>query len=413
MKTKIHRGTGEIGGTVIEITSTNNRILLDLGLPLSPESKQIDVTSLKPDAVLISHPHQDHYGLIDQLDDEIPVYMGEIGKELIFGLRKFIGLDCPTNTFIYFEKWKSFVIGDFTITPYLVDHSAVDSYAFLIEAEGKKVFYSGDFRASGNKAFLFEKLLTDVPSNIDLLLMEGTMMRRENSDFPDEASVAAGIEKVLKEQQNISFLISSSQNIDRIVSAVHACQNCDKTFVIDIYTAWVLEIITKISGKTPNMAWDQVRIYADKHFDDVVKKNPAYFGDFRRRLYKYRVTSDELKASPEKFLIMSKMSKTRIMEIYKQFGPVNIIYSQWLGYLECKNEEYWGAESMAAFKNIDDEVNFYYAHTSGHATVDVLSQLSKALNPKKLIPIHTEFPEDYRAEFDNVEVLEDGSSVVI
>jgi ribonuclease J len=36
MKLCIHRGTREIGGTCVEIESSGARILLDLGLPLTP-----------------------------------------------------------------------------------------------------------------------------------------------------------------------------------------------------------------------------------------------------------------------------------------------------------------------------------------------------------------------------------------
>ena len=36
--------------------------------------------------------------------------------------------------------YKVFQIGDFTIKPYLMDHSGFDSYAFLIKAEGKGIF---------------------------------------------------------------------------------------------------------------------------------------------------------------------------------------------------------------------------------------------------------------------------------
>ncbi len=109
---------------------------------------------------------------------------------------------------MHFEKWRPFKIGGFKITPYLMDHSAVDAYAFLIEAEGKRIFYSGDFRASGNKSFLFDKLSQEPPQSIDLLLMEGTMMRRSSGRFPDEASVRCKIEAVLKKPAKYYFFNS-------------------------------------------------------------------------------------------------------------------------------------------------------------------------------------------------------------
>jgi len=407
MKICIHRGSKEIGGTVIELATDKTKLLLDLGLPLSKNSTHIDLSVLEPDAVLISHPHQDHFGLIDQLDSSVPVYVGELGKNLIFAARKFLGQDLPDNNFHHFEKWQPFQIADFCITPYLMDHSAVDSYSFLVEADGKKVFYSGDFRASGNKAFLFDKLLQDPPPNIDLLLMEGTMMRRNTDRFPDEASVRRKIEEILQNQQNITFLIASSQNIDRLVSAMHACERTNKVMVIDFYTAWVLEQVSQVSYKVPTIDWEQVKVYADRGMNMRIKNDPDFFGDFQRRLYRHRVTIDELEAAPARYLYYSKMSRSRIMELYKKFGPINIIYSQWLGYLNLKNNDMQGAKEISAYQN-DPLVNFTYAHTSGHATLDILHKMAEALQPAQLIPIHTEHPNDYAKHFDRVMTLKDG-----
>jgi ribonuclease J len=219
----IHRGSSEIGGTCIQLSTENTSILLDLGLPLSKKSKLLNVSEIKADALLISHPHQDHYGLIDAIDISVPVYIGSVGKKLIEASRMLLGRDLYQNNFIYVTRDKQFVIGDFSITPYLVDHSAVDAYGFLIEANGKRIFYSGDFRAHGKKSILFKKIVADPPERIDLLFMEGSMLNRSNDDFPTEVSVEKKIHETIKDQKNITFLICSSQNIDRIVSAYRAC----------------------------------------------------------------------------------------------------------------------------------------------------------------------------------------------
>ena len=83
MQIVIHKGTKEIGGTCIQLSTTNSTILLDLGMPLSKDSEFINYSEIKTDAVIISHPHQDHYGLINSIDSSIPVYIGEVGKHLI------------------------------------------------------------------------------------------------------------------------------------------------------------------------------------------------------------------------------------------------------------------------------------------------------------------------------------------
>ena len=43
--------------------------------------------------------------------------------------------------------------------------------------------------------------------------------------------------------------------------------------------------------------------------------------------------------------------------------------------------------------------DFFYAHTSGHATTKDLQRLVEALQPKKIVPVHTTCPESYAAVF--------------
>jgi ribonuclease J len=408
MKILIHRGTNEIGGTVVELSTDTSRILLDLGLPLSPDSKPVEVKKLNPDGVFISHPHQDHFGLINELPEEVPVYIGELGRKLIDATKMFLGKELDSNNFLYISNKTPVTVGDFTITPYLVDHSSVDAYSFLVEAKGKRVLYSGDFRAHGRKAILFERMIKNPPKDIDVLLMEGTMMRRDNKDFPTESAVEDKIVQTIKDQKNISFLICSSQNIDRIVSAYLACLKTKKKLVVDFYTAWVLEKIKYVSGSVPNIDWDHVCLYADYHPDQIIKKNLDYFGDFRKRAYGSRVTKDELQENPSNYLVVSKMSKFNVIDLYKIYdSPLNVIYSQWLGYLDCSNEEYYGAEEVSAYRD-DPKVDFVYAHTSGHAVLNDLKRFAEAVNPKLLIPIHTECRKEYEAHFMDVAEINDG-----
>jgi mRNA degradation ribonuclease J1/J2 len=58
-----------------------------------------------------------------------------------------------------FHAHTTFRIGAFSVTPYLMDHSAFDSYGFLVCGGGKSVFYSGDFRGHGRKAGLLDRLV--------------------------------------------------------------------------------------------------------------------------------------------------------------------------------------------------------------------------------------------------------------
>jgi ribonuclease J len=410
MKIILHKGSHEIGGTCIQLTAGKTSILLDAGLPLSAESQPVDLSHLNVDALLVSHPHQDHFGLMATLPPGTPVYIGKLARSLIDATQVFLGKDRYALDFHDFKAWQPFTIGDFTITPYLVDHSATDAYAFLVEAEGKRLFYSGDLRSHGRKGILFENLVKRQIPDIDVLFLEGTMLHRNNDLFPDEKSVEKTIFQTIREQKNITFLLSSSQNIDRIVSAYRACKRAHKLLVIDIYTAWVLEQLRQITQNTPAMDWPEIRVFASHGYNESLKANREYFGDFSKRLYRHRVKREELHATPESFLYFGRMSSFRLIEEFKnEVAPVNVIYSQWLGYLDGTHADYLGSYQIAAYRS-DPAVNFVYAHTSGHAPVEDLKRLAEALKPKLLIPIHTEHGEDFSHIFANVVTHNDGQA---
>lgn len=413
MKLTIHRGSNQIGGTCIRVSTKTTSILLDAGLPLSEHSHPLTKTDVTADALLISHSHQDHCGLLEILPSSMPVYIGGVARSLLDTTRLFLGKPRLANDFRQFKAWQPFAIGDMLVTPYLMDHSATDAYGFLVEAEGKRLFYTGDFRGHGRKSVLFDNLLTKPPTDVDLLLMEGTMLQRCNSDFPNEDAVETAISDVLKIQRNISFLISSSQNIDRIVSAYRACKTNGKTLVIDLYSAWVLEQLRQISQSTPTIDWASIRVAFDKRKAGVLF-DPAsrnLFGDFIDRAVTNRIKGEELRKRPDKYLMLLKVSSVGLISRFANAdAPTTVIYSQWQGYLFPQPGETRQIRVMRPIKDgMCPGVGYLYAHTSGHAPVDDLQLLVKAVKPRYLVPIHTEFPDQYEHLFGSCLMLYDGA----
>ena len=247
--------------------------------------------------------------------------------------------------------------------------------------------------------------------SIDLLFMEGTMMERDNSEFPKEGAVQEKIRQVISQQKNISFLISSSQNIDRLVSAYKACVACNKILVIDFYTAWVLEQVKKVSPGVRAMEWQHIAVLKDGYSSGrqygVMTKDRSRFGKFMRMVFEHTMSGDELHECPSRYLVLGKLHSGRVIQSCSLARePVSVIYSQWQGYLKCSDAEYYGAETMNAFKQGSiDGIEYHYAHTSGHATVSDLQAFANALNPKVLVPIHTEHPSAFTRSFSTYESI--------
>lgn len=63
------------------------------------------------------------------------------------------------------------------------------------------------------------------------------------------------------------------------------------------------------------------------------------------------------------------------------------IYSQWLGYLQGKTAD----ENIVKF--VPKE--YYYLHSSGHATAKGITEVCNIVKPKVIIPIHGENSHDF------------------
>ena len=289
-----------------------------------------------------------------------------------------------------------------------MDHSSPEAFAFTVEADGKRVFYTGDLRSTGRKGKLFYKLLKDPPKDIDLFLTEGTMVERSNQKYPTEESVQKAINDVIRDQENVTFVVSSAQNIDRLVSVFKACKSNRKNLVVDVYNAWVLEIVKKKAPNLPTIDWDDIWVYNHPH--QMEKIAGAEFDDFRARV-KNKSIGNRVFSNPKDYVYFLRCPNVKLVDALLPNGTINLIYSQWEGYLKEGHKTYCAdiIQSLIDSK----KVVFQHIHTSGHATLFDLKRLVVAVNPKKIVPIHTENPLKVKLEFEtegstNFEVWDDG-----
>ena len=85
----------------------------------------------------VSHPHQDHYGLAHRLPKETKFLIGAAAERILAAAEVLSPAGLRFQNVSHLVDRTPMLIGPFKITPYLVDHSAFDAYAILVEADGK------------------------------------------------------------------------------------------------------------------------------------------------------------------------------------------------------------------------------------------------------------------------------------
>jgi ribonuclease J len=432
MKITIHRGTHEIGGSCVEVLSDDGeqRIVVDLGMPLvrpdrtpfdwrkyehlSPEElldegilPQVDglYAHQKPgvQAVLISHAHQDHYGLLRFIHPDIPVYCSTGSRALIEVSNIFLNTAVDIRQLEPLAMWKSVSVGGFTVTPYLMDHSAPDAVAFVVEIEGNRLFYSGDFRGHGRKSVVFERLLSHPPPNIDCLLLEGTMIGRSEGAYQSEEEVETAVKEVIESTDSYTFVFASSQNLDRLISVYRAALQADALFVIDLYTAFVLDRLKVISPNIPQASWRNVRVlYSRYHANKLAEFD-------RSQLYRFmgsKIGQAELAAHTGRSVFFYRDNSVfrRMLRNLGSLTNSRAIYSMWPGYLE-------GGDLEPVLSSHGIEMTTI--HTSGHAFESDLKRLVSSLSPGCVVPMHTFHPDHFANMVGNVITLDDGEELQI
>lgn len=404
MRCRIHRGCHEIGGNCVEVESQGKRIVLDIGLPLNDdgEASVPDISGLTSldDTLLglfISHPHPDHYGLLEKITQPVPVYMGEASRRIIDVSAFFTPLPSlgEIEPHVLSDK-QSIRLGPFEITPYRIDHSAYDSHCLLVEADGKRLFYSGDIRGHGRKAHLFDDLLRNPPQDIDVFICEGTQVGREpDFAYPDEQSVADGMVKIFNETKGICLVWCSSQNIDRLVSVWDACQRSGRQLILDMYTA---EIIRAARDEAlPKPGKDGVTVFLPYSQKQNIKREKAFH--ISNPYYPHRIYPERLAEVADRSVMIFRPSMLRDLERATCVNGASLVSSVWSGYLKRSQRELNKMTAMGIARA--------HLHTSGHATVDELRRFVEAIPAQRVIPIHLEDRDGFAELSDRVEVKND------
>jgi ribonuclease J len=265
----------------------------------------------------------------------------------------------------------------------------------LVEVDGRKILYSGDFRLHGRKAGLVEGIMQTPPKDINLLILEGTNLGTEKPTI-SESQLEEKFVALAKKISGRMFVSWSGQNIDRTVTLYRAAKRSGRQLVIDLYTAEVLDLISD-GTRLPRAGFDNLKGVITnglrKHYEQHGKE------DFVKRMAVNGISARALEGSNH--IIMARDGLLRDY-ISKNVSPTSddaFSYSMWKGYLDKPNQ------TLDWFKTAGTHIE--HLHTSGHASGADLRKFAKAISADAIIPVHGQNWDDEQVGFDRVVRLTD------
>ena len=398
--------SNQVGGNVTMIITDQTKIVIDYGedLPGNEPSEDfsIDWKNENVDAVLFTHYHGDHIGRFTEIPENIPLYMSKASTMVLHNYYGKLGnevalkrLDNLRNIKILDNK-KTVNIKDIRLTPYHVDHSAFDSFMFLVETPCKTILHTGDYRDKGRRGrVLIESkeipAIVNTINNeikgekgcaIDVLITEGTMIDTEmDTREYTELDMQKDLTDLFQEHKHI-FLVISSSNADSLLSFYRAAKANGMGFYANEYVLKQLETFEELSRKSDDpycfsQSWPILKRNNSKN---VSKKYQRSFAGQRRHMRN------------EGFVTVISDKDEDLWKEFEDLDPI-LIYSMWDGYVD---EELGGDAYSASLADFCHKHDARHIHVGGHASPNLIAAVIECTNPmESVIPLHTDNPEGF------------------
>lgn len=230
-------GAREVGRIGISVKSEKTQVLLDYGVMLDREPGfPMHVPPKEVDALILTHSHLDHSGALPifYIEGKRPLYTNKLNLELTqLLIRDFIHLSgyylpfeylelgamMRSNTHLEFKAKEE--VGDMQFQLLNAGHTPGSAHV-LVEANGKRLLYTGDFNTDESK--LLPGATMDY-GNLDAVIIESTYANEDHTERAElEKRFVEACTEVVEKGGIVlvpAFGVGRSQEMATILAAHH------------------------------------------------------------------------------------------------------------------------------------------------------------------------------------------------
>lgn len=378
------------------------------------------------DGVILSHAHADHANYISFLHRNIPVYCGKTCKALLDAVdeqsqrsienevinfkprplyRKDYRKPPIERKFHTFRTGEKFKIGSLEIEPIHVDHSVPGAYGFILWTSSGPLVYTGDMRLHGAHSEMTMDFVNRAKEVRPVaMITEGTRIDIGKTE-ESETKVYADSKKQVLNCKKLSIVDFNFKDVDRFKTFFKIASESNKKMVISFKHACFLEkYFMDKKLDVPNSSDPGILIFKPKRMTGTYIDEDYTDKYIKSRLdYPNLITAEEIAKDPLKYMIVLNFWYFNTLV---DLNPSGSLYIHSLS--EPFNEEMeMSYERMMNWLN-HFKVNLVQSHCSGHMNGLDLKELIKAVNPKTLYPVHTEFPGMFRELSMKTKMIKEG-----
>lgn len=331
------------------------------------------------------------------------------------------------RTFKVVPPYEAIGVGGFNVVSFPVDHSVPGACAFLVTSpSGKHLFYTGDLRfhgrfSSGSRDLTSE--LRDRTAGLapDLLVTEGTRITSDSRD--SEQDVERAIQGVVSSCAGLAIVDFGWKDTTRFQTILNVAAATGRTLAVSPKLAylWARLRLNDPDNYPDLAASSKVRVYVkrtdsmlysladyskSKHIAGTcadwgsAREMSAAFADgnegyLQDKLCHYRdgVRAYDIASDPGRYILHAGyFDMNELLDVNPPPGSLFVRaatepFSDEMEIDDKKLDNWLAAFGIARDRGL--------SHVSGHAGGPDLLEFIKEMQPKRVVPVHTEHPEAF------------------